>query len=167
MLSTTRLKVEQTPCRKRRRKHQLKFTRPKVRKHAVESDKVCADSVTSGEREDSEAEDSDSDDDDESRECKVEVEEEAGDGEGGSDGEDPAGGGEDKDPHPEPVLRTECLYHVSCCVELLPDEPLEVQEEKEVVTGDQGKLHSLGWQLGRVTSPGLEARQGNLPWAGS
>jgi hypothetical protein len=46
--------------------------------------------------------------------------------------------GEIKDPYPEPVLRTDCLYHVSCCVEI-PPEDVDPLEEKEVETGDQSK----------------------------
>ena len=120
-----------------------------MKKHAVESDKV-SDSVTSGEQEDSDAEESESAEDEEeeeSREDEVasDVEWEEGkaagvDEEGESETEDTVAVDENKDPHPEPVLRTECLYHVSCCVEPLPEEPMEIQEEKEVVSGDHGKF---------------------------
>ena len=112
-----------------------------MKKHAVESDKV-SNSVTSGEQEDSDAEESESaedeeDEEEESREDEVasDVEWEegkaaGGDEEGESETEDTVAVDENKDPHPEPVLRTECLYHVSCCVEPLPEEPMEIQEEK-------------------------------------
>ena len=147
--------MEQTPSRKRKRKQKIKFTKPpKVKKHVtVESDKV-SDSVTSGEQEDSEAEESESaeEEEDESREDEVasDVEWEEGeaagrDEEGEGETEDTMQGevDENKDPHPEPVLRTDYLYHVSCCVEPLPEEPLEIQDEKEVVTGEQGKLFAV------------------------
>ena len=48
-----------------------------------------------------------------------------------------------EDPYPHPVLRTDSLYHVACCVDVPEDEPPEQVEEKPVTTGDKGELQCL------------------------
>ena len=120
-------------------------------KRSTESGET-ADSVTSCEQDESATEDSDTAEQDEEVEEDNEADSDTGDegrakgqedGEVDSETEDKVrrAAEESRDPHPEPVLRTDCLYHVSCCVELLPEESVEVQEEKEVIAGEQGKFH--------------------------
>ncbi|XP_076461259.1 uncharacterized protein LOC143293853 [Babylonia areolata] len=157
-------KVEHPPGRKRRQQYQKGQPKRqrKAQKLAAGVDKASG-SVTS---EEEDAEESDSGDeeegDDEDRD-----EDEASDveGEDERDGEETEDSmaryhkkkkkvkeevDENKDPHPEPVLRTDCLYHVSCCVELPPDDVMEVNDEKEVVTGDE--VETPGWRINVLTN---------------
>ncbi|XP_076467980.1 uncharacterized protein LOC143298854 isoform X2 [Babylonia areolata] len=157
-------KLEQTPSRKRKRQQHSKPGPPsKVKRYTAQSDKP-SDSPTLGE-EDSGTENSDTtEEDDTENEDSVEGKsanniphkellrtdsEEEGESEEVEEKEEE----EDRDPHPKPVLRTECLYHVSCCVEQLQEESMDVPEdasEKDVITGDQ--VETPGWRINVLTN---------------
>ncbi|KAK7109253.1 male-specific lethal 1 homolog isoform X2 [Littorina saxatilis] len=156
-------KPEQSASRKRRQRQPNKLKRPgKPKRQRLESDKG-SESATSVEQDESCAEDSDSSEDEDVEDSSRG---EGGDseGDGGKDEVEREDEGEDseedddvkdtqdeiKDPHPAPVLRTECLYHVACCVETPPEELVEFpEEEKEVITGD---LETPGWRINVLTN---------------
>ncbi|KAL8600581.1 hypothetical protein ACOMHN_062452 [Nucella lapillus] len=168
------VKAEQPSGRKRKlpppRKGQPKKP-PKVKKVAMEADRT-SESFTSEEEEeddDDDAEESESgeedevdgDDRDDEEASDVEVAQEEKKRERdrkGRAGEESMEESkvkeeeekESKDPHPEAVLRTDCLYHVSCCVELPEDPPVEVSEDKEVVTGEE--VETPGWRINVLTN---------------
>lgn len=138
--------------RKRRGKQGRAQQPAKIKKRSVQSDKE-SESVTSSDSDDSDAE-SDSEEQEDEQETEedtsasdVDVEGPEGEGEGKM-----VEGGEEesRDPHPHPVLRTDCMYHVTCCVELPPDEPVELVEEKEVHSGEQ--VETPGWRINVLTN---------------
>ncbi|KAL8623215.1 hypothetical protein ACOMHN_041907 [Nucella lapillus] len=150
-------KVDYIPNRKRRRQQPNKPAHPpKVKRYSTPSDKASE----TTEEHDSGTENSDSaeeesreheQEDDEKSESSVSHKEDPRTEEEGEEMEEKSP--EEPDPHPEPVLRTECLYHVSCCVEHLPEEPSDVLEdasEKDVVTGDQVEIP--GWRVNVLTN---------------
>lgn len=139
-------KLEATPRRKRQARQQVKLRKPaKVTKKSSQADKRCETELTSSDDE-SEVE-CESVEDEHGQEEKERSDNDVDESEGE---EEMKAEEESKDPHPSPVLRTECLYPVTCFVDMPPEYPIDVPEEKEVCTGEF--VETPGWRIKMLTN---------------
>lgn len=141
------VKLEQaTKQQIRKRKQKVKQRRPsKTSKRSSQTDHESeSEFVTSSEQDDSESE-TESEEEKEADRGKVMDVGDVHIDETEEDSSKMKSDEENQDPFPAPLLRTECLYHVSCCVEVPPEDPVELLEEKEVHMGDQGNEKRGCW----------------------